>query len=314
MRALLVVNPHATSTSMLVQDVIAQALSAELKVDVLETEHRGHAATVAQEAAELGYEVVVVHGGDGTVNEVVNGLMRGGDPTSSAGERPALAVVPGGSTNVFARVVGYPADPIEATGDILEALRTQRRRTVSLGKADDRYFTFCAGLGYDAEVVGRVEAHRADGRRSTHALYVRSAVLQFLATQRSEPAITLTVPGEAPIAGLHLVIACNTTPWTYLATPWGDRPVEPCPEASFDTGLDLIAPRRLSAATTLRHVRQMLSPRGAPHGRSLLTRHDLPEVVIESSRPLALQVDGDYLGEVDRVVLRSAPAALDVVV
>src|SRR4051794_12390424 len=166
MRALLVVNPTATTTSARTRDVLAHALASDLKLEVAATEYRGHARDLGRQAAESGeIELVVALGGDGTVNEVVNGLLHGGpDP-----ERlPRLAVVPGGSTNVFARALGLPNDAVEATGALLDALRRRSERTVGLGIAGGgapgtedeavpgRWFTFCAGLGFDAGVIGRV--------------------------------------------------------------------------------------------------------------------------------------------------------------
>ena len=115
---------------------------------------------------------MIVLGGDGTVNEVVNGLLADGVDVGA----PALAVVPGGSTNVFARAIGMPDDHVEATGHLLEALRAGRERSLGLGRADQRWFTFTAGLGLDADVVAQVERKREAGRRSTHALYVRTAL------------------------------------------------------------------------------------------------------------------------------------------
>ena len=163
MRALLVVNPKATTTTERGRDVLVRALRSEVDLAVEYTQRRGHAAELAPRAASDGYDVVVTLGGDGTVNEVVNGLLRDGPgPTV-----PALAVVPGGSTNVFARALGLPKDWTEGTGVILEALHTGRVRTVGLGRADDRYFTFCAGLGLDAEVVRKVERARLRGKVST---------------------------------------------------------------------------------------------------------------------------------------------------
>ena len=153
MRALLIVNPHATSTTERRRDLLAHALAAEVSLRVEHTAARGHAAELAAAAVDDGTRLVVVHGGDGTVNEVVNGLLtRGVRPAM-----PLLAVVPGGSTNVFARALGIDPDPTLATEQILDALAAGRSRIVSLGKADDRYFTFNAGLGLDAEVVKAVD-------------------------------------------------------------------------------------------------------------------------------------------------------------
>ena len=247
MRALLLVNPKATTTTERGRDVLVRALRSEVDLAVAYTRRRGHATALARDAARDGLDLVVTLGGDGTVNEAVNGLMAEGE---YAEDRPALAVVPGGSTNVFARALGLPGDWAEGTGVILEALREGRTRTIGLGRADDRYFTFCAGVGLDAEVVHRVERARLRGRTSTPWLYLRHTVSQyFLDTDRRRPPVTLERPGEPPEPGLATVIVQNTAPWTYFR----DRPVNPCPEASFDTGLDLLdanrsAPGRFNGA------------------------------------------------------------------
>ena len=305
MRALLVVNPKATATTPGMRDVLAYALSSETKLDVVQTEARGHATSLARQAVVEGLDVVVALGGDGTVNEVVNGLLADGP----AAGLPALAVVPGGNANVFARALGLPETAIEATGRLLGALREGSRRSVGLATAGERWFTFCAGLGLDAEVVRRVEGKRSDGRKATPGLFVRQGVSHFFrGAQRREPAMTVQV-GDGPLERVGLALVCNTTPWTYL----GRRPVQPCPEASFDTGLDLFGLRRLGTATTLIHLRQILAASPRPRGRHVLRLHDQPEIVLRADRPLALQVDGDDLGDRTEVVFRSVPRALDVV-
>src|ERR1700712_235346 len=207
MRALVVVNPVATSTTAKMRDVIVGALGSQLKVDLVETGHRGHAQELGARAAAEGIDLVVAVGGDGTVNEVVNGVLEHGP----APELPMLAVVPGGSTNVFSRALGRSRDPVEATAEILDSLRAGRTRLVSLGTASAsgtspevdwppaRWFVFAAGLGFDAEVIERVEAKRAQGRRSTGALYVREATTAFLlGRERRRPAMTLSVPRRPP--------------------------------------------------------------------------------------------------------------------
>lgn len=305
MRALLVVNPKATATTAGVRDVLRHALASETKLDVVQTEARGHATSLARQAALDGLDVVVALGGDGTVNEVVNGLLADGP----AAGLPALAVVPAGSANVFARALGLPSSPVEATGQLLEALETGRRRTVGLGLADDRWFTFCAGMGLDASVVRRVEAKRADGRRATPALYVRQGLKQFFLSDRRHLAMTAH-PEDGPPEQIGMALVCNATPWTYL----GPRPVVPCPQASFETGLDLFALRSLRTATTLRHLRQILSSRPRPRGRAVLSLDDQDGFRITADRPVPLQVDGDDLGDRTDVSFRSVPLALDVVV
>lgn len=306
MRALLVVNPKATTFSARVRDVLAHALASETRLDLVETKARGHAVELSAAAASEGYDLVVALGGDGTVNEVVNGLLSDGPGP----QVPALAVVPGGNANVFARALGLPADPVEATGQLLSALSEERRRTLSLGRADDRWFTFCAGLGLDAEVVRGVEQRRARGTTATPALFVRTGVQRFFASRdRRQVPMLLETPGRAP-ERIGLALVCNTDPWTYLGT----RPVRPCPDASFDLGLDLFGLRTLPTGATLRHLRQILSADPAPRGRHVVRVHDAAELVLTADRPLPLQVDGDDLGDTDRVVLRSVPSAVTVVV
>src|SRR5690606_26177679 len=233
MRALLVVNPNATTTSERSRSVLVRALRSEVTLDVAYTRARGHATALATDAVAAGFGLVVAHGGDGTVNEVVNGLM-----AAPVTDRPALAVVPGGSTNVFARALGLPADWGEAVGANLEALHDSRGRTVGLGLADGRYFTFCAGLGIDAAVVRRVERARSHGRTSSPALYVRATAGQLL-VGANRSTLTVDAP-DAKDEAFAAVIVQNTAPWTYL---WG-RPVHLSPEASFDRGLDVVALRR----------------------------------------------------------------------
>jgi len=318
MRALVVVNPAATSTSGKMRDVLVGALGSELKLDVAETEHRGHARELSAQAGAEGIDLVVAVGGDGTVNEVVNGLLEHGpDPAA-----PMLAVVPGGSTNVFSRALGRSCDPVEATAEILESLRAGRTRLVSLGTASasgadgepgwsaPRWFVFAAGLGFDAEVIERVEAARAKGRRSTGALYVTEATRAFLrGRERRRPAMTLQVPDHPALEDLFLCLVSNVSPWTYL----GARPVNPSPEASFDTGLDVFAMGRVGPARMLRTLRQTLTAKPAPRGRRVHRWHDLEDLAITASRPLGWQVDGDHLGTATGLRVRHVPAALRVV-
>ncbi|MER7108619.1 diacylglycerol/lipid kinase family protein [Streptomyces sp. NPDC000229] len=322
MRALLVVNPAATTTSARTRDVLIHALASEMKLEAVTTEYRGHARDLARRAAESrDVELVVALGGDGTVNEVVNGLLHHGpDPD----RLPHLAVVPGGSTNVFARALGLPNDAVEATGALLDALRERRDRTVGLGLAagtpgteDEsvpaRWFTFCAGLGFDAGVIGRVEQQRERGRRSTHALYIRQAMRQFLdEPHRRRGVITLERPGHDPVHDLSLSIVCNTAPWTYL----GNRPVYASPAASFDTALDVLALSRLSTASVARYATQLLtsSPERGPHGKHALSLHDLTDFALHSKVPLPFQMDGDHLGLRSSVTFTGVRRALRVIV
>jgi diacylglycerol kinase family enzyme len=314
-RALLIVNPHATSTSEAGRDVLAAALSSELKIDVVETTHRGHAAELARKAARDGLDLVIAHGGDGTVNEVVNGLLwQKGLPA-----RPALGVVPGGSANVFGTAIGVPRDPLEATRHLLRALRAGRRRTIGLGQVTTldaslrgapRLFTFNAGLGLDAGAVRLVEQARAAGKRATTARYIRAAVRSYFAQDRDQPTMTVELPGEEPVEGVFLAIVANSDPYSYA----GDRAVRMNPGCSFDGGLGLFALRTLALLPVLRHVAQILSANGNPRGRKLVRRQDLTSLTVHSSRPIGLQVDGDYLGEHTSARFETVPSALTLAV
>lgn len=306
MRALLVVNPKATSTTEKAHDVLARALASDLKVDVAVTAHRGHASELATQGLRDGVDIVVALGGDGTVNEVVNGLLVDGPGPHV----PALAVVPGGSTNVFSRALGQARTPVEATADILTAVRRGGSRPISLGRVDDRWFTFTAGFGYDADVVRRVENRRFAGRPATPGLYLRTALTQFyLGAHRRRPRITLDIPDEPAVSGLFTAIAANTSPWTYL----GDRAVDLVPGATFDGGLSLFALHRLGTAAIATQVARALRSGPAHATRTVVVRADLESLTLRASRPLPLQVDGDYVGDRHRILLRCVPAALQVI-
>ncbi|MGW1681031.1 diacylglycerol/lipid kinase family protein [Saccharopolyspora sp. NPDC002376] len=306
MRAVLVVNPQATSTTAAGRDVLAHALASELKLDVVETQYRGHAADAARAAVQDGADLVIAHGGDGTVNEVVNGMFAAGEVGDR--EMPTLGVVPGGSANVFARALGLPRDPVEATHRLLCAVAERSSRWVGLGRADERWFTFNAGVGWDAEVVAEVERLRSNGRNVTPALYARTALACYFRMARQEPQIGLQIGDESQVSGLHSVFVSNTDPWTYL----GSRPVRMSPETSFDTGLGVFALQNMRAYPVLRHVAEMLRGRAKPHARNSIERADVGHLCVTCTEPLRLQVDGDCLGERSEIEFFSVPEALRV--
>jgi diacylglycerol kinase family enzyme len=312
-RGLLVVNPRATTTSARVIDVIVHALSDEVDLDVTVTTHKGHGILLGELALEEHLDVVITLGGDGVVNEVVNGLLSEGP----GDHVPLLATVPGGSGNVFARTLGLPTDAVEATGMILDRLRDGATRTVGLGRAGQRWFVANAGLGIDAEIIAAMEKHRRAGRAATPARYLGTTLNEFFrSTNRKEPALTLTRPtdddghGTERLEGVFLAIIQNTSPWTYFGT-W---PMSPCPEASFDSGLDVFVMRRMRVPTALRAARRLLtSSVGGTAGGGLIVWHDQPAFTLTASRPVELQIDGEGMGAVTEVVFSSHPAALRVV-
>jgi diacylglycerol kinase family enzyme len=309
-RILVVSNPRATATTARERDVLTHALGSDAQLEVAETANRGHAAALACRAMRNGTDVVVAFGGDGTVNEVVNGLLTDG-PHDAV---PALGVVPAGSTNVFARALDLPQTPIEATGVVLEALRTGSRRSVSMGcvtlGADERWFIFAAGMGFDAAIVEGVEKQRRKGKVSTHALYTRVGVRVFFKGDRRHPRLHVELPDGSRFDDIHFTIVTNTDPWTYV----GERPLRPTPDTTFDTGLGLYARRRMSTAGLLFSMAR-LSGRNPHIGkRGALLVHDLDGLTVLADEPTPVQVDGDYLGPQEKLVFRTARHAVQVLV
>ena len=314
MRALLIVNPRATSTTGLRRDVIARALTSAVELTVVETRYRGHATRLASGAVRDGHGLVLTLGGDGTANEAINGIVGAGPGSGGGGadKLPALAPLPGGSANVFGRALGLPADPIDAAGRVLLGLAEGRERSIGLGLAAGRYFAFNAGLGLDAEVVRAVEALRASGKTATPALYMRTALRQYYqVTDRRHPALSLESDDGPDPSRLFLAIVSNTTPWTYV----GGRPVQTSPRAGFDTGLDLLALRSMHTVGTFRALARMLaSGDRAPTGRHILSLHDQARMLIKAERPVAFQVDGEYMGEHESVLFEAIPDAIRVII
>ena len=285
-----------------VTDLAVRTLAGVLDLEVERTQYRGHARELA---AATDADLVIVYGGDGSINEVVNGLM------SLADGRPLLAVIPGGGGNVLARALGLPLDAAAAIRQVREAVEAGRHRTIGLGLADDRYFTFSAGLGWDAEVVREVDRLRTQGRRESVPLFLRTLVHQYYAgTDRRRPALTVEREGEPPVNGLFMTIVTNRSPWTYL----GNRPLLPVPNPDFNSGLDLLALQRLRLFTVLHAVGQMLYVRSRPpRGRNLLSVLGSKSLTLRSARPIALQADGEYLGETEAVKFQFVPHALRIV-
>ena len=313
MRGLLIVNQHATSMTATVADLAVRSLAGLADVDIEPTRYRGHARDLAA-AADV--DLVIVHGGDGSINEVVNGLMSraGGEaqgPGAGGERRPLLAVIPGGGANVLARALGVPVDAAAAIRRLQEDLAAGRSRTIGLGLAGDRYFTFSAGLGWDAEVVGEVDRLRAAGHRESASLFLRTMVRTYYrATDRRRPALTLERDGEPPVGDLFMTIITNRSPWTYL----NSRAVLPVPHPDFNSGLDVLAMRRLRLARLVGVVGQMLYIRSRPpRGQDLVSILGSETLTVRSSRLIALQVDGEYLGETETVKFQFVPHALRVV-
>jgi diacylglycerol kinase family enzyme len=321
-RGLLIVNPQATTTTGNATDLVARSLAGLVDLEVEHTRHRGHARELA---AATDADLVIVRGGDGAVNEAVNGIMGkhapgggaargeglGGGAARGEGLAPLIAVIPGGGGNVLARALGLPVATRAAIGRIRDVLAAGRYRTIGLGLAGDRYFTFSAGLGMDAEVVGEVERLRANGHRESASLFLWAILRRYYSgSDRHTPALTVEHDGQPPAPGLFMTMITNHSPWTYLK----GRPLLPFPDPDFNSGLDLVALRNLGLPTILNAVGQMLRARHLPpHGRHVLSVPGLDAMTVRSARPIAFQVDGEYLGETEAVRFRFVPHALRVV-
>ena len=307
MRGILIVNPHATTMDGNTPELVARSLAGLVDLDVRQTRYRGHARELAAEADD---DLVLVLGGDGAVNETVNGIMS--RPAGLSGSAlPLIGVIPGGGGNVFARALGLPLDTGAAIGRIRDVIAAGSYRTIGLGLAGDRYFTFSADLGWDAEVMDEMDQLRETGRRQSTTLYLRTIVRQFFrGTDRRVPALTLERDGQPPVDGLFMTVVTNRSPWTYF----GGRALLPVPNPDLNSGLDLLALRRLRLGTIVSLVSQLLWVRSRPpRGRYLLSMPGLESLVIRSARPIAFQVDGEYLGETKAVEFRFVPHAIRVV-
>jgi diacylglycerol kinase family enzyme len=284
LRALLVYNPNATTTTPAVIDVIAAALGRELKLDVEATKRRHHASYLAAGAVHEGFDVVFALGGDGTMNEVLQGV---------AGTPARLGIIPGGSTNVWARTLGLPNDAIEATSVLLGKLANREERTVSLGRANGRFFGFNCGFGFDAEAVRFVERRYRLKRTVRQASFLYCGFLAYFRGFDRKTEIRATVDGVEHDEILRTAICCNSSPYSYL----GPMEARLCPDADIEGGLDLFGVTSMSLPRMLRLLRTVLR---TPEVDALpFTRlwHDHDDIVLRADRSLPIQLDGDFAGE-----------------
>jgi diacylglycerol kinase family enzyme len=330
LRLLLLVNSSASAVTARARVVIRKALSADHQVRFAETSRRGHASRLAQGAAAEGLDAVVVLGGDGTINEAANGLV---------GTSTALGVLPGGSTNVFARTIGMTNDPVEATGELLASLATGGVAKVQVGQVNGRYFLFHVGAGFDAAVVAEVEKRAAAKRYLGAAAFLAAAASTWaVGVDRHHHWFTLRRPPSAEGGSLPgadngvdglFAICLNTGPYTFL----GSHPLDLLPGARLGAngrrsdghgtdrpgpaseGLGVIVFDSISLPTLLGVTLSALRGRNDPlsGSRHVWADRGVREVELVASRPLPYQVDGDYLGETDRLIVRCVPDALNLV-
>jgi diacylglycerol kinase family enzyme len=307
-RMLIIVNPYATTVSDRLRNLVVYALQGRYEVDAVDTEARGHATELCREAAHEGYDVVVAFGGDGTVNEAANGLY--GSPTNPS--PTPLCCLPGGSANVFAKMLGIPGDVVDATEHLLAMADDWRPRSVDLGVVNGRCFTFASGLGLDASVVERVDANPRMKARLGPYFFTWVAISTFARRYLLRPPRLEVQAGGRTLHGVTAIVQ-NGSPFTYFQ----DRPIEIADGAALDSGM--LAGGVLHHATPLSMpfiVWRAFSPRAhvARH-RQVTGLTDMSELTVRSAdeRALPLQVDGDYLGEVTEARYSIMPDALRVV-
>ena len=301
---LVIVNPYATTVSDRLRNLVVYALQSRYAVDAVDTEKRGHATQICREAAAEGYDVVVAFGGDGTVNEAANGL---------AGSETPLSVLPGGATNVYCRVLGIPADVVDATEHLLGMADDFRPRRVDLGRAGERYFTFSSGVGLDASVVERVDAHPRLKARLSQWYYTYAAISTFNRKYLVRPPqVRVSVAGRE-VDGVTVVVQ-NCDPYTYF----GRRPIRINEARALDDGtLGLTVLRRATLAELPTVLWRAFSGRAETVARHRQIEGfpgiDAAAVDAVTARPFPVQVDGDFIGEFEQVRYSVAPAALSVV-
>lgn len=303
MRLLLVVNAFASSVTARNKVMIHQILTEGHDVAVVETNRRGHATRYAQDAANRGLDAVVALGGDGTLNEVVTGL---------AGSDTAVAVLPGGSTNVFARTIGLPNDPVAAARRLAGALDKRSIRRIGLGSVNGRYFTFHTGVGFDAAVVAAVEKRASIKRWFGHPLFVWAGLSTWaVGYDRKHPHFRVTIDDTVTLPDGMFTIVMNTNPYTFL----GERPFDLVPGTDLDSPLSVVTFRKLTFGALVPAMAKALRGGGLPTDLAHLdVRRDVRALTLTSDHPFPYQVDGDYLGETRRLEFRHVPEAVDLVV
>ncbi len=294
MNVVLVVNPFASRVTKEKLEAVRRELAAAGEVSVAMTQRPGHAAELVAESCRGGAaDAIVVFSGDGVFNEALNGLES---------DLP-IGFLPGGGTSVLPRALGLPRDPVAAARVVAEALARNRTRRITVGRVNGRRFAFSAGIGVDAGAVRRIDdkGRTHDGRRPGDVAFTL-AVVRVLGARGGRLDPTLEVKGVGRAA---CVFVANTSPYTYA----GHRPIPIAPEASFELGLDLVAPVRVTRRSLLPTVYAVLTGRRRDN---VLYRHDLDRIEVVCDRPLPLQADGEDLGDVAEAVFEAERGAVAV--
>lgn len=309
-RMLIIVNPYATTVSDRLKNLVVYALQGRFDVEAVSTEAQNHATEIGREARDGGYDVVVAFGGDGTLNEVANGL---------AGTDLPVGILPGGSTNVVCRTLGIPNDVVDATEHLLSLADDWQPRKIDLGIVDDRHFVFSCGVGIDATVVRRVDANPKLKATAGPYYYSWAGISGFYRKYLVNPIrVRAEVDGREPAEGVTAIVQ-NSDPFTYFAS----RPIRVCEGIAIDDGTLSMAVLKRAAQRDMPTLISRLFSESRPAARHRQVTHfdDVTHAVLTTAskdkngepRPFPVQVDGDYIGEQTRVELRIDPAALTIV-
>jgi diacylglycerol kinase family enzyme len=299
-RILLIVNSFASSVTPRNTVLVHEHLAKHHDVQVVETNERGHATRFAQDAASRGLDAVVGFGGDGTLNEIATGL---------AGSDTALAMLPGGSTNVFVRTLGIANDPMVALTQLMAGIDRNEIERVSLGQANGRYFTFHAGIGYDAAVVEQVERRSSLKRVVGQPLFAYSALHSwFKSYDRKYPHFTMNIDERAIPNGFFSVVL-NTNPYTFV----GKHPIHLSSAASLEKKLVVVTFRKMTTPLMLKTLYSALRRGGLETSSGIDIATDVEHVKIEFPAPFPYQLDGDYLGDTTSIDIKHCPEALRLV-
>lgn len=303
-RMVVIVNPHAAGVEPRVRRLITAALASRYDVETVDTDAPGHATGLAGAAARGGADVVVTMGGDGTVNEAANGLLGTGVP---------LFPLPAGSQNVYAKLLGIPADLVDAAEHLLGVADRWAPRAVDAGRVNGRLFTFSAGIGLDADVVARVDANPARKARLRELAYIQSAIGVFLRDYAVRPPkLTVEAPGHDAIEGVTVLVQ-NAATYTFA----GARPIEVCREVALDSGTLSAAVMRRTTPLDLATMGARLWLRSLHAGdhrhATALERIDTLRVRRTDGAPIVVQVDGDALPPAEEARFDVLPGALTVV-
>jgi len=308
-RMLIIVNPYATTVSDRLRNLVVYALQGRFEVEAVATEAQNHATEIGREVRDHGYDVVVAFGGDGTLNEVANGL---------AGTDVPVGILPGGSTNVVCRTLGIPNDVVDATEHLLALADDWAPRKIDLGKVGERYFVFSCGAGIDATVVKRVDAHPRLKSKAGPYYYTWAAVSAFARNYLVNP-VRMRVDVNGSSAEGVTALAQNSDPFTYFAS----RPIRVCEGIGIDDGtLSLGVLKRAAQRDMPTLIPRLFSEKRPAAGHRQVEHFDdvvsarfrsISEDKQGALRPFPVQVDGDYIGDETSVALVAAPGALTIV-